>query len=77
MADIITASEQSALDHIAKTTAERATRAGVVFDLINAAVKQEREECAKIALAIDGGLGNEKGIARAIRARGAMPEACR
>ncbi len=34
-----------------------------------AARADEREECAKIALAIDSGRGNEKEIARAIRAR--------
>ncbi len=33
------------------------------------ALRAEREACAKIALAIDSGRGNEKEIATAIRAR--------
>lgn len=36
---------------------------------MRAAVEHEREQCAEIALAIDSGRGNEKEIARAIRAR--------
>lgn len=34
------------------------------------AIAVEREQCAKIALAIDSGRGNERAIAEAIRARG-------
>lgn len=36
---------------------------------IASAVAAEREACASIALAIDSGRGNEKQIARVIRAR--------
>ena len=37
--------------------------------LVAAAIKEERERCAHIALAIDSKRGNEKEIARAIRAQ--------
>ncbi len=40
-----------------------------VLGMIAAAVEMELETCARIALAIDSGRGNEKEIAAAIRAR--------
>ena len=41
-----------------------------VLNMLRLAVADEREACAEIALAIDSNRGNEKEIARAIRARG-------
>lgn len=41
-------------------------------DEARSALESERAECAKIALAIDSGRGNEREIARAIRARTAL-----
>lgn len=40
-----------------------------MFKIVREEVEAEREACAEIALAIDSGRGNEREIAKAIRAR--------
>lgn len=47
------------------------------WDAIMKARADEREACAEIALAIDSGRGNEREIAKAIRARSAQSPADR
>ena len=51
-------------------TIEAVRTARAYFSKPDTAVAAEREACAQIAIAIDSNRGNEKEIARAIRARG-------
>ncbi len=65
--------EQHAVDLILRLSAIRPENTDDIGRLVvrafEAAIKEEREACAHIALAIDSKRGNEKEIARAIRAR--------